>query len=83
MVLILNFLMNLKKKSGRASSIYNIKKGRNELAHGFVTFKDYGNTKSIDEIETDFMNVRDFFNGLLDIVNNHLKLYGYLENLDQ
>lgn len=77
------FFDELKKKSGRASSIYNIKKGRNELAHGFVTFKDYGNTKSIDEIETDFINVQDFFNGLLDIVNNHLKLYGYLENLDQ
>lgn len=72
----------MKNRNKRASSLVNIKNSRNKLAHGAQTFSDYGNTKTLTEIEADFKNILAFFHGLLGIVNHYIENANYLECSD-
>lgn len=71
----------LKKK--RPQSILQIKSGRNRLAHGSMTFSEFGQNKSLEDIKMDFENIQGFFDGLFDIVNNSLRKQYYVQNSNQ
>lgn len=70
-------------KKKRPSSILEIKSGRNRLAHGSMTFSEFGQKKSLDEIKMHFENIQGFFDGLFDIINNSLKRQYHVQNLNQ
>jgi hypothetical protein len=78
-----DLLNNITKKTKRAHKILEIKNGRNNLAHGSQTFAEYGSSRTIEDLETDFQCIQDYFNSLLDIVNDHLNRCRYLENSNQ
>lgn len=61
-------------------SLLSTKFARNRLAHGGTTFTDLGRTKSLEEIYTDFENIKNFFISLLDLINLFLQEKRYLQN---
>lgn len=62
------------------ASMLKTKTSRNRLAHGGVTFTEFGQDKSLEEIKTDFDNILGFFKNLLDYINQHLQNKVYLIN---
>jgi hypothetical protein len=67
-------------KQGKAESLLKIKSARNRLAHGSTTFTEFGQDKSLDDIKQDFDNIKGFFQGLLNIINQHLISQRYLQS---
>ncbi|MCG7657154.1 MAE_28990/MAE_18760 family HEPN-like nuclease [Wielerella bovis] len=61
-------------------SMLQTKTGRNRLAHGGVTFTEFGRKKSLEEIKTDFDNILGLFEKLLDYINQQLQNKVYLIN---
>lgn len=62
------------------SSMLKTKTGRNRLAHGGVTFTEFGQYKSLEEIKTDFDNILGLFENLLGYINQQLQNKVYLIN---
>lgn len=59
-------------------SMLQTKFGRNQLAHGGVTFTEFGQDKSLEEIKTDFDNILGLFENLLDYINQQFQNKVYL-----
>ena len=76
--LVCNSFNNLKQ--GKAESLLKIKSARNQLAHGSATFTEFGQNKSLYDIKQDFDNIKGFFQGLLNIINQHLISQRYLQS---
>lgn len=73
-----NRLKKMRNVSG--SSLLATKTNRNQLAHGAKTFTEFGQGKSLEEIENDFKNILNFFRGLLKIINDYLMNAQYRQN---
>lgn len=70
----------LKSKNDRNRIINEAKENRNKLAHGGITFTEYGRTRSTLTMRKDFFEVKGFMYGILNIVNKNLKTSFYLNN---
>ena len=77
------YLENIANEYKRAIKLLDIKDGRNILAHGAQTFAEFGNDRTLEDIEVNFQCVHKYFDGLLDVVNDFLKYDKYLKNLNQ
>lgn len=78
--IIFNNYENLKLKNNRNGIINEVKENRNKLAHGGVTFTEYGRTRTILTMKKEFFEVKGFMYGILNIVNKNLKTNFYLNN---
>lgn len=74
---------NLVKDKPWPKSLLEIKRDRNRLAHGGITFTNLGRDKNLDTIKRDFEHVKTFFVELLGLINIFLKNKEYLKSSNQ
>jgi hypothetical protein len=72
-------LANHDKTASRdGASLVSVKKKRNELAHGGLSFEDCGQDTSVDELVTIFGEIKIFIKAVLDGVSDYLSTRSYL-----